>query len=100
VAVGETLCVPLVALEPLQLPLAVQEVAFMLDHVNVELLPEIIVVGLAVSVTVGVGAVEVTIAVAVALLLGSAAEIAFIVTAAGDGTAAGAVYRPDAEIVP
>ena len=97
---GETLCVPLVALEPLQLPLAVQEVAFMLDHVNVELLPEIIVVGLAVSVTVGVGAVEVTIAVAVALLLGSAAEIAFIVTAAGDGTAAGAVYRPDAEIVP
>jgi hypothetical protein len=98
--VGETLCVPLVAFDPLQLPLAVQEVAFVLDHVSVELLPEVIVVGLAVSVTVGVEAVEVTVAVAVALLVGSATEIAFIATAAGDGTAAGAVYRPAVEIVP
>jgi hypothetical protein len=34
----------------------VQEVAFVLDHVRVELLPEAIVVKLAESVTVGTGA--------------------------------------------
>jgi hypothetical protein len=101
VTVGETLCVPLVAFVPLQLPLAVQEVALVLDHVSVEMPPEVIVIGLAESVTVGVEAVEeVTVAVAVALLVESATEIAFIVTEAGDGTAAGAVYRPAAEIVP
>ena len=54
--VGLTLCVPLAASAPLQPPLAVQEVAFVLDQVRVEVLSEAIVVGLAESVTVGAGA--------------------------------------------
>ena len=54
--VGLTLCVPLVTSAPVQPPLAVQEVAFVLDQVRVEVLPEAIVVGLAESVTVGAGA--------------------------------------------
>ena len=53
---GLTLCVPLAASVPVQPPPAVQEVAFVLDHVRVELLPEAIVVKLAESVTVGTGA--------------------------------------------
>jgi hypothetical protein len=40
------------------------------------------------------------IACAVAILLGCACEIAAMVTAAGEGTAAGAVYKPVASIVP
>ena len=83
---------PLVALPPLQPPLAVQAVAFVLDHVNVELLPEAIVVGPAVSVIVGMETLEVTVTAAVALFDASAREIAFIVTVAGDGTVPGAVY--------
>jgi hypothetical protein len=55
VVVGETPSVPLVASAPVQPPEAVHEVAFVLDHVNVELAPEAIVVGFAVSVTVGAG---------------------------------------------
>ncbi len=55
--VGLTLCVPLTASVPDQPPLAVQEVALVLDQVRIELLPEAIVVGLAVSVAVGVGAI-------------------------------------------
>jgi hypothetical protein len=47
--------VPLIASAPVQPPLAVQEVAFVLDQVRVELAPEETVVGLADSVTVGAG---------------------------------------------
>jgi hypothetical protein len=63
VLVGLTLFVPLMASVPVQPPLAVQEVAFVLDHVNIELLPDAIVVGFADRVTVGIGA---TITVALA----------------------------------
>jgi hypothetical protein len=44
---------PLVAFEPLQPPVATQEVAFVLLHVKVVLPPEVTVVGLAVIVRVG-----------------------------------------------
>ena len=54
--VGVTPSVPLIASAPVQPPLAVQEVAFVLDQVRVELPPEEMVVGLADSVTVGAGA--------------------------------------------
>jgi hypothetical protein len=47
--------VPLVDCAPLQPPLAVQEVAFVLDQVSVEFPPEAMVVGLAVRLTVGAG---------------------------------------------
>jgi len=60
--VGETPSVPLVASAPVQPPLAVHDVALVLDHVTVELLPETIEVGLAVSVTVGADEVTVTVA--------------------------------------
>jgi hypothetical protein len=67
--VGETLCVPLVAFVPVQPPLAVQEVAFVLDHVNIELAPDAMVVGFADNVTVGAEeAVTVTVAPAGALV--------------------------------
>jgi len=48
---------------PLQALDAVHEVAFVLDHVRVELLPEVIEVGLAEIVAVGAG-LEVTVTVA------------------------------------
>ncbi len=64
--VGLTLFVPLVASVPVQPPLAVQEVALVLDQVNVELLPDAMVVGLADKVTVGAGAAAVTVTVALA----------------------------------
>ena len=51
--VGDTLCVPLVPLVPVQPPLAVHELALLLDHVKVELLPEVMVAGFAPSVAVG-----------------------------------------------
>ena len=54
--VGVTPSAPLIASAPVQPPLAVQEVAFVLDQVRVELAPEEMVVGLADSVTVGAGA--------------------------------------------
>ena len=60
------LCVPLVALLPLQPPVAVHEVALVELHVSVELPPLAITVGFAVNVTVGVGT---TVTVAVATLL-------------------------------
>jgi len=50
-----TLSVPLMASAPVQPPLAVQDAAFVLDQVRVELPPEETVVGLADSVTVGAG---------------------------------------------
>ena len=55
VVVGETLWVPLVVSVPLQPPLAVHEVAFVVDHVRVDEPPDEIVVELAVKVTVGAG---------------------------------------------
>jgi hypothetical protein len=49
VAVGETASVPLVGSAPVQPPEAVQDVALLLDQVSVELLPDGIVVGLALN---------------------------------------------------
>jgi hypothetical protein len=63
VVAGVTPSVPLIASAPVQPPLAVHDVAFVLDQVRVELPPEGMVVGLADSVTVGVGA-TVTVALA------------------------------------
>jgi hypothetical protein len=57
-------CEPLVALEPAQAPEAVQEVAFVVDQVKVELLPLAMELGLAARLTVGAGVVEVTETVA------------------------------------
>jgi len=54
-------CVPLTALVPDQAPEAVQAVAFVDDHVRLELLPLATVLGLAVRVTVGAGAVTETV---------------------------------------
>lgn len=48
VEVGETLSVPLVALASIQAPLAVQEVAFVADHVSVVECPTVMTFGLAV----------------------------------------------------
>jgi hypothetical protein len=63
VAAGFTERVPLSALEPVQPPDAVHDVAFALDQVSAESAPAVIEGGLAVSVTVGSGA-EVTVTVA------------------------------------
>ena len=71
--VGVTPSVPLIASAPVQPPLAVQEVAFVLDQVRVELPPEEMAVGLADSVTVGAAGFTVTVAVWVA-----AAPAAFV----------------------
>jgi hypothetical protein len=60
------LCVPLVALLPLQAPEAVHEVALVELHVSVEEPPPAMEVGFAVNVTVGAGT---TVTVAVAALL-------------------------------
>jgi hypothetical protein len=51
--VGLSLSVPLVACVPVQAPLAVQEVAFVEDHVNVACSPTVMVVGATERVTVG-----------------------------------------------
>jgi hypothetical protein len=60
VLVGDTLCEPLVALVPVQPPLAVQVVALVVDQVSRLDWPDVMVVGLAVSVTVGgAGVVEI-----------------------------------------
>ncbi len=48
-------CEPLAVLVPDQAPVAVQEVAWVADQVNVELAPLATVLGLAVNVTVGAG---------------------------------------------
>lgn len=61
--VGATEADPLTSSVPLQAPLAVQAVAFVLDQVNSEVLPLVTDVGLAAIVTVGFGgAVTVTAA--------------------------------------
>jgi hypothetical protein len=53
VLVGDTARVPLVAFLPVQLPEAVHEVALVEDQVTIEILPEVMLVGLAENVTVG-----------------------------------------------
>jgi hypothetical protein len=63
---GPVLCVPLVALVPLQLPDAVQEVAFVELQVRVDAPPLATEAGFAVNVTVGAGT---TVTVAVETLL-------------------------------
>lgn len=56
-AAGVSVAVPLVACVPLHAPLAVQAVAFVDDHVRVELPPTVIVVGATAMVTVGAAGV-------------------------------------------
>jgi len=61
-------CDPVVALVPDHPPDAVHEVALFDDHVRVELLPLLMVLGLALKLTVTVGlALTVTVAVCAAL---------------------------------
>jgi hypothetical protein len=55
-------CVPLTALEPVQPPLAVQEVAPVADQLRVAAAPLVTVLGLLAKVTVGAGAVTDTVA--------------------------------------
>jgi len=52
---GDTLLLPLIPCAPLQAPLAVHAVALVLVQAKVELLPTLIIEGVAVSVTVGTG---------------------------------------------
>jgi len=63
---GTGVRLPLRAIEPLQPPEAVQEVAFVEDQVKVAVLPDVTVDGEGVSETVGAGGVTVTVAVAAA----------------------------------
>ena len=65
---GPVLCDPLVAFAPLQPPLAVHEVAFVLDQVRVAALPLMTVLGLADNVTDG-GGLETTLTVVEAVLV-------------------------------
>jgi hypothetical protein len=60
-------CLPLTALLPDHAPEAVQLVALVADHVSVELLPLVIVLGLALSLTEGESEVTETVADCVAL---------------------------------
>ena len=60
-------CDPVTGLLPDQAPEAMQEVAFVADHVNVELLPLTMELGLAARLTVGAGAFTVTVADCAAL---------------------------------
>jgi hypothetical protein len=64
--IAPVLCVPLVALVPLQPPVAVHEVALVELHVSVDAAPLATEIGFAVRVTVGTG---MTVTVAVARLL-------------------------------
>lgn len=66
VAVGETLVEPLFGSEPVHPPLAAQLVAFVLDQLKVDALPDIMDVGFAVRVTVGGAGFTVTEAAACA----------------------------------
>jgi hypothetical protein len=59
--------VPLVASAPAQPPDPVQAVAFVEDHVRVEIAPLLMVLGLALMVTAGAGVVTETVADCVAL---------------------------------
>jgi hypothetical protein len=60
-------CEPLGASEPPQPPEAVQEVALLEDHVNIEVAPLATVLGLALNVTVGADVVTFTVADCAAL---------------------------------
>lgn len=60
-------CDPLVASLPLHPPDALHEVALVVDQDSVELLPLVIVLGLALKLTVGAGAVTDTVVDCVAL---------------------------------
>jgi len=62
--VGETLWLPEVLLEPVQLPEAVQEVAFVVLQVRIEDCPLVIEVGVAARVKVGAGVAAVTVTLA------------------------------------
>ena len=62
-ASAPVLAVPLVAFAPLQPFDAVQAVAFDVDHVSVEELPLVTLVGFAPRFTVGIGGVTVTVVV-------------------------------------
>jgi hypothetical protein len=53
VLVGDTASVPLAAFVPVQPPMATQWVALAEDQVTVEILPEVMLVGLAENATVG-----------------------------------------------
>jgi hypothetical protein len=55
VLVGDAARVPLVAFVPLHPPEAAHEVALVEDHVTVEILPDVMLVGLAEIATVGSG---------------------------------------------
>ena len=55
-------CVPLTALEPVQPPLAVQEMALVADQLRVAAAPLVTVLGLLEKLTVGEGAVTDTVA--------------------------------------
>jgi hypothetical protein len=59
VAVGVTVCVPLVGSLPLQPPLAVQPAAFVDDHVSTTACPAVMVVGWTEIVTLGVSVIVV-----------------------------------------
>lgn len=67
--VGETAWVPDVVLVPLQEPVAVQDAALVVLQVRVELLPLVMLVGLALMVTVGLLALVVTLRAGVVLAL-------------------------------
>ncbi len=60
-------CEPLVALVPDQLPVAVQEVALVADHVSMAAPPDATVLGLADRLRLGAGALTDTVADCVAL---------------------------------
>ena len=92
--------VPLVASVPLQPPLAVHVVAFVVDHCNVDAFPALTVAGFALSVTMGAATAVVNVSVAVADLLESACETAVMDMLALAGMLEGAVYKPDGVIVP
>jgi hypothetical protein len=68
VLVGDSLCVPLVVSVPVQPPLAVQEVALVLDQVRVALLPDVMVVGSAAKLVIR-GAAPAGFTVIVAVLV-------------------------------
>ena len=73
-ASAPVLWLPLVALVPVQPPVAVQDVALVELHVSMEAPPLATAVGFAISVTVAVGT---TVTVAVAMLLVPPAPVQF-----------------------
>jgi hypothetical protein len=57
--------VPLVVSVPVQPPLAAHDVALVLDQLSTELLPDVMLVGLAINVTVGAGVPPFPVAVVI-----------------------------------